>query len=60
LIKKILNTDCEKRYTIEEIRRHQWYQQVNAASHIKEGILVSKEKIPVINFYKKKKLIVLQ
>ena len=27
LIKKILNVDPEKRYTIEQIRRHPWYMQ---------------------------------
>jgi|Laugresu1bdmlbdd_1035124.scaffolds.fasta_scaffold16984_1 5'-AMP-activated protein kinase catalytic alpha subunit len=47
LIKKILNTDPTSRYTIKEIRSHEWFNQVK--SFEMEGIVVGKENIPVID-----------
>lgn len=47
MIKKILNTDPEKRFTIADIKSHEWYNRVKLP--LLEGIIVGKEKIPVIN-----------
>ena len=47
LIKKILNTDPQNRYTIKDIRSHEWFNQVKPADL--EGIVVGKEPIPVID-----------
>ena len=47
LMKCILNTDPEKRYTIDMIRNHPWYH-LSAVEQIPKGIILSKETIPVI------------
>ena len=46
LIKKILSIDPEKRYKIDDIRRHPWMSQVKL---IREptGIIVGLHKMPV-------------
>lgn len=44
-LKKILNTDPEKRFTIEEIRKHSWFTQVDCKAF--EGILVGYTSIPI-------------
>ena len=46
LIRKILNTEPGSRYSIRDIRGHEWYQQVKATDL--EGIVVGKDKIPVV------------
>ena len=46
LIRKILNTEPGSRYSIRDIRGHEWYQQVKATDL--EGIVVGRDKIPVI------------
>jgi 5'-AMP-activated protein kinase, catalytic alpha subunit len=45
LLKYILTTDPNKRYSTEEIRKHNWYQMVKTKEH--EGIIVGIQKIPV-------------
>jgi 5'-AMP-activated protein kinase catalytic alpha subunit len=47
LIRKILNTEPIHRYTIKEIRSHDWFNQVKSADL--EGIVVGKDKIPIID-----------
>mgnify|MGYP000707319087 FL=1 len=47
LIKKVLNTDPTKRYTIAEIRAHEWYNQVKPTEL--EGIVIGKDRVPVID-----------
>ena len=47
LIKKILNTDPTKRYTIAEIRAHEWYNQVKPTEL--DGIVIGKDRVPVID-----------
>ena len=47
LIKKVLNTDHTKRYTIAEIRAHEWYNQVKPTEL--EGIVIGKDRVPVID-----------
>ena len=44
-MQRILNTDPAKRYTIADIRRHPWYNQVTASE--REGIIVGVNPIPV-------------
>lgn len=46
LIKKILNTDPTKRFTINDIRQHEWYA-LNKPNEV-EGIVVGKDRIPVL------------
>ena len=45
LITRILNPDPTKRFTIEDIRDHPWYNQVEPQE--KAGIVVGKDPIPV-------------
>ena len=45
LIHGILNTDPQKRFTIEEIRKHQWYQILLPKEH--KGIVIGEHQIPV-------------
>ena len=47
LIKKVLNTDPTKRYTIAEIRAHERYNQVKPTEL--EGIVIGKDRVPVID-----------
>ena len=46
LIKNILTTDPERRFSISDIRKHAWYQ-LNQESFIPEGIFVGYNSIPV-------------
>lgn len=46
LIKKILNTDPTKRFTVEDIRQHEWYN-LSKPNEI-EGIVIGKDRVPVI------------
>ena len=45
MIEKILKTDPTERYTIEDIRAHTWYKQVNTRDY--GGIIVGMQPIPV-------------
>lgn len=49
LIRKILNTDPNKRFTVKDIRSHEWYQQVKPSEM--EGIVIGKDRIPVLDEY---------
>jgi hypothetical protein len=42
-----LNTDPTTRFTIKEIRSHEWFNQVKPTDY--EGIIVGKDPIPVID-----------
>lgn len=44
----ILNTDPEKRYTIDQIRQHPWFKLVNCESNFK-GIKVGIDPVPIDN-----------
>lgn len=46
MIQNILNTDPEKRFGIDQIRSHPWYQIVTDT--VFEGIIVGTDPIPVI------------
>ncbi|KAL4499059.1 hypothetical protein ABPG72_016961 [Tetrahymena utriculariae] len=46
LIKNILNTDPTKRFTISDIRKHPWFNQVKA-NPMCEGIIVGYNRIPI-------------
>ena len=46
LIKKLLNTDPTKRFTVADIRAHEWYNQVKSIEM--EGIVIGKDRVPVI------------
>lgn len=45
LMTKILNTDPAQRIRIDEIRKHEWYTQVNVRDY--GGIIVGLHPIPV-------------
>ena len=46
IMKKILNTNPDKRITIGDIRSHDWYTKIRSVEM--EGVIVGKDKIPVI------------
>lgn len=46
LIKKILNTDPTTRFTIKDIKAHEWLNQIKKIEM--DGIIVGKDKIPII------------
>jgi len=46
LITQILNTDPEKRITIEQIKDHVWYKQIKNAKEY-PGIIIGSDLIPV-------------
>jgi len=46
LLKKVLNTDPKKRYTIEEIRKHSWYSLVKPLEY-DEGIMIGYKQVPI-------------
>src|SRR3569833_3453425 len=47
LITKILNTNPEERYTIEDIRQHPWYRQVKEKRI--DGLFPTKDCMPVLD-----------
>jgi len=50
LIKNVLNTDPTKRFTIEDIRKHPWMNQVEFPKK-SEGIIVGYHQMPVREFW---------
>jgi 5'-AMP-activated protein kinase catalytic alpha subunit len=46
MIRLVLNTDPRRRYTVSQIRSHNWYRQI--PENIPSGIVVGKETIPII------------
>ena len=46
LIRKVLNTDPQKRFLVNDIRTHEWYGQVKPVEM--EGIIIGKDRVPVI------------
>jgi len=42
----VLNTDPAKRYTVAEIRQHEWYSKIRSVEM--EGIVIGKDRIPII------------
>jgi len=49
LIKNILNTDPNKRFTIDDIRKHPWMNQVKIPRE-PEGIIIGYHQVPVFLF----------
>lgn len=47
LIQKILNINPNKRYTIEQIKKHKWFKMPNNNNLMTEGLLVDKYIIPI-------------
>ena len=47
LLEKILSNDENKRYTIDQIRKHPWMSNTRSASKISPGIVVGLHKIPI-------------
>ena len=45
-MKKILNTNPDKRINIGDIRTHDWYSKIRSVEM--EGVIIGKDKIPVI------------
>jgi len=48
LLKCILNTDPQKRYTIQDIRNHPWYNIIRAEKE-SDGIIIGMNPVPVDN-----------
>ena len=49
ILHKILNTDPKKRYTINEIRKHEWFQKHQSKEISKAGIYCGYNKLPIDN-----------
>ncbi|MCQ2816225.1 MAG: protein kinase [archaeon] len=47
IISRILVTDPTKRFTIEQIKRHPWFNLINQRINISHGLLLSKYVIPI-------------
>jgi serine/threonine protein kinase len=47
LIKKILTTDPTKRITIQGIKKHPWFNQINQSTNINKGLLLKEVIIPI-------------
>jgi len=45
-MKKILNTNPDKRIGIADIRTHDWYTKIRSVEM--EGVIIGRDKIPVI------------
>lgn len=45
LLRGILNTDPAKRFTVEDIRKHVWYNQVKDLKP--EGVIVGYNSVPI-------------
>jgi 5'-AMP-activated protein kinase catalytic alpha subunit len=46
LITQVLNTDPDKRFTLEQIKGHSWYNQIKNAKEY-SGIIIGSDPIPV-------------
>ena len=46
LLHRILNVDPEKRYTIEQIKGHPWFNQINPKLNMSEGLLIDYYIVP--------------
>ena len=46
LLHRILNVDPEKRYTIEQIKEHPWFNQINPKLNMSEGLLIDYYIVP--------------
>lgn len=44
---KIMETDPEKRYTAEQIKRHPWYTKTNKTVYEAQGLIIGKNEIPI-------------
>ena len=47
LIKRVLHTDPERRYTIEQIKAHPWFNLYKGYVNIPKGIIISYHDIPI-------------
>ena len=47
LIHKILNINPNKRYTIEQIKKHKWFKMVDMNNIMSEGLLLDKFIVPI-------------
>lgn len=47
LIRCILNTDPNKRYTISQIKNHPWFNMINPRLNTNEGLLITMTVIPI-------------
>ena len=47
LLHKVLNTDPKKRYTINDIRNHEWFKKYHSKEPPKAGIYIGYNQIPV-------------
>ena len=46
LLHRILNVDPEKRYTIEQIKEHPWFNQIDPKLNMSEGLLIDYYIVP--------------
>lgn len=47
MLTNILNTDPTKRFTIEQIRKHPWWNLCSSTVNFSNGIIVGYHRIPV-------------
>jgi 5'-AMP-activated protein kinase catalytic alpha subunit len=47
LIKKILNTNPNKRYTIEEIKNHEWFSLYKGYVNVPKGLIINYHEVPI-------------
>lgn len=47
LLHKVLNTDPKLRYTIKDIRNHEWFKKYHSEEPQKAGLYVGYNKIPI-------------
>ena len=46
ILHRILNVNPEKRYTIEQIKKHPWFNQINPKINMSEGLLIDYYIVP--------------
>ena len=47
ILHRILNVDPNKRYNIEQIKNHPWFNQLNPKLYMSEGLLINKVIVPI-------------
>ena len=47
ILRKILNTDPEKRFTIKQIKKHPWFNIINPRINMSEGLLLNVNIVPI-------------
>lgn len=47
MLRKVMETDPEKRLTMDQIKNHEWYRTAHTPVHHCQGLIIGKNEIPI-------------